>query len=89
MNVLADLLEVTATCIGDLVKETREDPEDHDPGVAPVRFGTAQALVSFLDSDLRPARTAVTERLSHPVLTGLAEDELRELTGRLAARQSS
>src|SRR6266542_5464940 len=24
MNVLADLLEVTATCIGDLVKETRE-----------------------------------------------------------------
>jgi hypothetical protein len=44
MNVLADLLEVTATCIGDLVKETREDLEDHDPGVAPVRFGTAQAL---------------------------------------------
>jgi hypothetical protein len=24
MNVLADLLEVTATCIGDLVRETRE-----------------------------------------------------------------
>jgi hypothetical protein len=91
MNVLADLLEVTATCIGDLVKQTREVLEDHghDPGVAPVRFGTAQALVSFLDSDLRPARTAIIERLSHPALTGLAEDELRELTGRLAARQSS
>jgi hypothetical protein len=91
MNVLADLLEVTATCIGDLVKETREVLEDHghDTGVAPVRFGTAQALLSFLDSDLRPARTAIIERLSHPVLTGLAEDELRELTGRLAARQSS
>jgi hypothetical protein len=29
MNVLADLLEVTATCIGDLVKETREILEDH------------------------------------------------------------
>ena len=91
MNVLADLLEVTATCIGDLVKQTREVLENHghDPGVAPVRFGTAQALVSFLDSDLRPARTAIIERLSHPALTGLAEDELRELTGRLAARQSA
>jgi hypothetical protein len=91
MNALADLLEVTATCIGDLVKQTREVLEDHghDPGVAPVRFGTAQTLVSFLDSDLRPARTAIIERLSHPALTGLAQDDLRELTGRLAARQSS
>jgi len=40
MNVLADLLEVTATCIGDLVRETREVLEDHGhhTGVAPVRF---------------------------------------------------
>jgi hypothetical protein len=91
MNALADLLEVTATCIGDLVKETREILEDHghDTGAAPVRFATAQALLSFLDSDLRPARTAITERLSHPVLTGLTEDELHELTRRLALRQSS
>jgi Rhodopirellula transposase DDE domain len=29
MNALADLLEVTATCIGDLVKQTREILEDH------------------------------------------------------------
>ena len=91
MNALADLLEVTATCIGDLVKETREILEDHghDTGTAPVRFATAQALLSFLDSDLRPARTAITERLSHPALTGLTKDELHELTGRLAFRQSS
>jgi hypothetical protein len=36
MNVLADLLEVTATCIGDLVRETREVLEDHghDAGAA-------------------------------------------------------
>ena len=42
MNVLADLLEVTATCIGDLVKETREILEDHghDPAAAPARFTT-------------------------------------------------
>ena len=91
MNALADLLEVTATCIGDLVKETREILEDHGhhTGAAPVRFATAQALLSFLDSDLRPARTAITERLSHPVLTGLTEDKLHELTRRLALRQSS
>src|SRR5437764_2851510 len=73
MNALADLLEVTATCIGDLVKETREILEDHGhhTGAAPVRFATAQALLSFLDRDLRPARTAITERLSHPALPSL------------------
>jgi Rhodopirellula transposase DDE domain len=91
MNVLADLLEVTATCIGDLVKQTREILEDHghDPGVAPVRFATADALLSFLDSDLRPARTAIIERLSHPALTGLTRHQLHELTSRLAMRQSA
>jgi hypothetical protein len=91
MNVLADLLEVTATCIGDLVKQTREILEDHghDPGVAPVRFATADALLSFLDSDLRPVRTAIIERLSHPALTGLTRHQLHELTSRLAMRQSA
>jgi hypothetical protein len=91
MNVLADLLEVTATCIGDLVKETREVLEDHghDPGVTPVRFTTRDALLAFADSDLRPARTTVTGRLSHPALTGLTTRELHDLTSRLAARQSA
>jgi hypothetical protein len=91
MNVLADLLEVTATCIGDLVKETREILEDHghDPGVAPVRFATHDALLAFADSDLRPARTTVIERLSHPALTGLTRRELHDLTSRLARRQSA
>ena len=91
MNVLADLLEVTATCIGDLVKETREILEDHghDPGVAPVRFTTCDALLAFADGDLRPARATVTERLSHPALTGLTQHELHDLTSRLAARQAA
>ena len=91
MNVLADLLEVTATCIGDLVKETREILEDHghDPGVAPVRFATHDALLAFTDSDLRPARTTVIDRLSHPALTGLTRRELHDLTSRLARRQSA
>jgi Rhodopirellula transposase DDE domain len=91
MNVLADLLEVTATCIGDLVKETREILEDHGhhPGVAPVRFAAADALLSFLRSDLRPARAVIIERLSHPALTGLTQNQLHELTSRLAMRQSA
>ena len=75
MNALADLLEVTATCIGDLVKETREILEDHgyDTGAGLDPLHRRQALLSFLDSDLRPARTAIIERLSHPVLTGLTQ----------------
>jgi Rhodopirellula transposase DDE domain len=46
MNVLADLLEVTAVCINDLVRETREILEDHGhaTGTASVRCPTAQAL---------------------------------------------
>jgi hypothetical protein len=91
MNVLADLLEVTATCIGDLVKQTREVLEDHGhhAGVAPVRFATPDALLAFLDSDLRPARTEIIDRLSHPALTGLTRGELHSLTERLAARQAA
>jgi hypothetical protein len=91
MNVLADLLEVTATCIGDLVKETREILEDHghDPGVAPIRFTTPDTLLAFADSDLRPAQATIIERLSHPALTGLTQNELHDLTTRLAARQSA
>ena len=59
MSVLADLLEVTDTCIGSLVKETREvlDDHGHNPGIAPVRFAAAHDLLAFLDQDLRPART--------------------------------
>ena len=68
MNVLADLLEVTATCIGDLVRETREVLEDHGhaTGTAGVRFPTAQALRAFFDSDARPQRARITEQLGLP-----------------------
>jgi hypothetical protein len=91
MNVLADLLEVTATCIGDLVKETREILEDHghNPGVAAVRFTTRDALLSFADSDLRPARATVIEQLSRPALTGLTRRELHDVTRQLAPLQAA
>jgi predicted DNA-binding protein YlxM (UPF0122 family) len=89
MNVLSDLLEVTATCIGDTVKQTREALEDHGHicGAAPVRFPTAQALHAFLDTDTRPARTQLVEQLSHPALTGISRPDLQQLTERLAPRQ--
>ncbi|GLW13205.1 hypothetical protein Misp01_83330 [Microtetraspora sp. NBRC 13810] len=89
MKVLADLLEITNVCIADLVKETRRVLEDHGhhAGAAQVRFTKPAALLDFLDTDQRPARAAIIDRLSHPVLTGLTRDELRLLTKRLAASQ--
>jgi hypothetical protein len=42
-----------------------------------------------LSTGRSPARTAVIERLSHPALTGLTQHQLRELTSRLAMRQSA
>ena len=77
MTVRADLLEVTATCIGDTVKQTREALQDHGHtcGAAPVRFPTAQALCAFLDTDTRPVRT------------GISRPDLQQLTERLAPRQ--
>jgi len=91
MNVLADLLEVTATCIGDLVGETREVLEDHGhaTGTAAVRFPTAPALRAFLDSNARPQRAQITEQLSHPALTGLSRPRLHDLTRRLAPLQAA
>jgi hypothetical protein len=91
MTVLADLLEVTAVCIGDLVQETREVLEDHGhaPGTAAVRFPTAQALRAFLASDARPRRAQIIEQLSHPALTGPSRPCLQDLTRRLAPLQAA
>jgi hypothetical protein len=91
MNVLADLLEVTQTCIGDLIKETRRVLEDdgYHPGIAQVRFRAPADLLAFLDTDKQPARTQIIERLSHPTLTGLTRADLDDLTRRISARQAA
>jgi Rhodopirellula transposase DDE domain len=91
MTVLADLLEVTDTCIGSLVHETREVLEDHSysPTIASMRFATARDLLAFLDQDLRPARTAIIHTLSAPTLTGMSRQELHQLTQRLRPRQAA
>jgi Rhodopirellula transposase DDE domain len=91
MTVLADLLEVSAACIGELVNETREVFEDHhlNPGAASARFSQARELPAFLDHNTRPARTGIIEALSDPALTGMSRDQLRELTQQLAPRQAA
>src|SRR3954447_15069407 len=91
MNVLADLLEVTGTCIADLVKQTREVLEDHGhrPGTAGIRFRTTRDLLDFLDHDTRPARTKIIHLLSDPNLTGMTREDLHDLTHRLASQQAA
>jgi transposase len=91
MNVLADLLEVTATCIGDTIKQTREALEDHGHtfDAAPVRFPTSTALHAFLQTDTCPARTQRIEQLSEPALTGISRPDLHQLTQRLAPWQAA
>ena len=89
--MLADLLEVTDTCIASLVHETREVLEDHShhPEFASMRFATAHDLLGFLDQDLRPARTAIVHTLSDSTLTSISRQELHQLTQRLTPRQAA
>jgi transposase len=91
MNVLADLLEVTGTCIADLVQQTREVLEDHGhhPGTAGIRFRTTRDLLDFLDHDTRPARTEIIHLLSDPNLTGMTREDLHDLTHRLTPQQAA
>ncbi|WP_370073049.1 ISAzo13 family transposase, partial [Streptacidiphilus sp. MAP5-3] len=89
MKLLADMLEVTPGCIGDLVVETRRVLEDHahQPGYASTRFTTATQLLAFLDTAEAPQRTQIMASLSHPRLTGMPREDLGALARRLAPRQ--
>ncbi|GHE67040.1 hypothetical protein GCM10018771_56240 [Streptomyces cellulosae] len=89
MKLLADMLEVTPECIGQLVGETRRVLEDHrhQPGYASTRFTTATELLAFLDTAETPRRTMIMEKLSHPHLTGMSREDLGALARRLAPRQ--
>jgi transposase len=90
MTVLADLLDVSAACIGEFVNQTREVFEDHhlNPGAASARFSQARELLAFLDHNIHPARTGIIQALSDPALTGMSRDQLRALTQQLAPRQA-
>jgi predicted DNA-binding protein YlxM (UPF0122 family) len=91
LNVLSELLEVTATCIGDTVKQTRQALEDHGHtvGAAGVRFTTAHALLAFLETGTRPERAQLIDQLSDPALTGISRADLHQLTQQLASRQTA
>jgi transposase/predicted DNA-binding protein YlxM (UPF0122 family) len=91
LNVLSELLEVTATCIGDTVKQTRQALEDHGHtvGTAGVRFATAHALLAFLETGTRPERAQLIDQLSDPALTGISRADLHQLTQQLASRQTA
>ena len=91
MKLLADMLETTPSCIGHLVHETRRVLEDHghQPGYAPTRFTTADALMVFLDTAQAPSRTGIMSDLSHPNLTGMSCDDLEDLIRGLAPRQAA
>jgi predicted DNA-binding protein YlxM (UPF0122 family) len=91
MRVLAELLEVTATCIGDTVKQTRQALQDHGHtvGAAGVRFATAHALLAFLETGTRPERAQIIDQLSDPTLTGISRADLHQLSERLASRQTA
>jgi transposase len=91
MKVLGDLLEVTATCIGDTVKQTRQALEDHGHTIsaAGIRFATTHALLAFLETGTRPARAQIIDQLSDPALTGISRADLHDLTQRLASRQTA
>jgi hypothetical protein len=91
LTVLGDLLETTSVCIGDLVKETLRVLEDHghQPGTAAVRFRTTRDLLTFLDHDTTPTRTAIMGKLSVPALTALTRTELDDLVQRLQPRQAA
>jgi hypothetical protein len=56
MKLMADMLEVTPNCIGQLVAETRRVLEDHghQPGYAPTRFATAAQLLWPSSTPRRP-----------------------------------
>jgi transposase len=89
MRLLADMLEVTPECVGQLVAETRRVLEDHrhQPGYASTRFTTATELLAFLDTAATPRRTSIMKDLSHPRLTGMSREDLGALACRLAPRQ--
>jgi predicted DNA-binding protein YlxM (UPF0122 family) len=91
MGVLGELLEVTDTYIGDTIKQTRQALEDHGHTVstAAIRFATAEALLGFLETGIRPTRAQIIDRLSDPVLTGLGRADLHQLTEQLAPGQTA
>ncbi|MEU8276573.1 ISAzo13 family transposase [Microbispora bryophytorum] len=91
-KVLSDMLEVSDFTIGYWIAETRKLLTEHQVTVpaAAMRFTTAAQLRSFLDNDDVPAqRPGISEMLSHPALTGMSREKLRQMIERLTPLQAA
>ncbi|MET8054890.1 hypothetical protein ABZU75_45710 [Streptosporangium sp. NPDC005286] len=74
------------------VAETRKLLTDHQVTVSAttIRFTTAAQPRSFLDNDDVPAqRPQISETLSHPALTAMSREELRQIIERLTSLQAA
>jgi sorbitol-specific phosphotransferase system component IIBC len=86
MNVLSDLLGVTANSIGQAIADTRQLLADHGHTIDPItlRFATVDALITFASgSGPHPVRPRLAERLADPALTGMPRAVLATLTDRI------
>ncbi|WP_433347581.1 ISAzo13 family transposase [Microtetraspora malaysiensis] len=91
-KVLSDMLEVSDFTIGYWIAETRKLLTEHQVTVpaTTMRFTTAAQLHSFLDNDDVPTqRPRISETLSHPALTGMSREELRQMIERLTPLQAA
>ncbi|MFB9682416.1 hypothetical protein ACFFRH_43735 [Streptosporangium vulgare] len=91
-KVLSDMLEVSDFTIGYWIAETRKLLTEHQVIVSAttMRFTTAAQLRSFLDNDDVPAqRPRISETLSHPALTAMSREELRQMIERLTPLQAA
>lgn len=91
-KVLSDMLEVSDFTIGYWIAETRKLLTEHQVtlSVTTMRFTTAAQLRSFLDNDDVPAqRPRISETLSHPALTAMSREELRQMIERLTPLQAA
>ncbi|MEU6784941.1 ISAzo13 family transposase [Nonomuraea angiospora] len=91
-KVLSDMLEVSDFTIGYWIAETRKLLTEHHVTIpaTTMRFTTAAQLRGFLDHDDIPAqRPRISETLSHPALTGMSREELRQMIERLTPLQAA
>jgi hypothetical protein len=91
-KVLSDTLEVSDFTIGYWIAETRKLFTEHHVTIpaTTMRFTTAAQLRGYLNNDDIPAQhPRISETLSHPALTGMSREELRQMIERLTPLQAA
>ena len=90
-QVLAEMLEVSQYPVGQAITETSKILAGRKHAIPPaiLRFSSAAALRTFLDTGTTPARPDRIAALGDPALTGMSREHLASLTGRLSAAQAA